>query len=162
MKKSVKIIGVVALLAAASLLFGFTALSKKDAGTRSQFSTSDCGGRNLPMKVVVNSDQNIDYEIRGEDPDRYLDGEMYTLEYEQGGQWYVVPQEGIVTMEGIIFVGDEGSEESRIKARGSIDLKELCGDLESGHYRLIKTVTRLTSPGWDAAEDYWAMAEFDL
>lgn len=162
MKKTVLIFSVVAILAAVALLFGFKAFAKNDPGNPSQFSTSDCGGRSLPMKVEVKEDQNIKYEISGEDSDRYLDGEKYTLEYEQDGQWYVVPQHGIITMEGIIFLGDEETGASRIKACGTIDLKEQCGNLKSGHYRLIKEVTRLTSPEWEAAEDYWAMAEFDL
>ena len=109
MKKASQSLRVIALIACVSLLFGTAACMEKEPNPFKEKSTFATGSgscdRELNMTVNVVSGKKIHYEITCKDYDTYMYGNLYTLEYKSGDDWYVVPflPDHMFTMEGHIM-----------------------------------------------------------
>ncbi|MBO4651420.1 MAG: hypothetical protein J5653_09540 [Clostridiales bacterium] len=169
MKKLSHSIRMIALTACASLLFGTAACAKKQSSPFNEKSTfasdSTSGDRELNMTVDVVSGRTIHYEITAKDNDKYMFGNLYTLEYKSGDDWYVVPflADHMFTMEGYIldneFISDDGNSIHYYDGDEEIDIPY---QNEEEAERIVESVREYLESSREPAENGRVVASDDI
>ncbi|MBO4495149.1 MAG: hypothetical protein J5752_04770 [Clostridiales bacterium] len=150
---------IVAAAMSLSLMLGAAACKKKiPFKDKSTVALADKDSVKFDMSVEKVGSRKILVTLTNKSDTTYLAGQMYSLEYKDGKDWYQVPAECIFTMEAYLLA-PAGDPELSNNWSQKLYLSDYCKEtLPAGHYRVIKSVMQDV----ENSEEVYLAAEFDL